>query len=67
MAFVAWPVRPVYNVKQTMPSSKTDKRSAPDIMAEAAEGKQADQSEMNAIVMRKMTKILPIFMFFITD
>ena len=34
-------------------------------MAEAAEGKQADQSEMNAIVMQRMTKILPFFMFFI--
>jgi len=50
--------------KQTMP--KTDnKRRIRDIMAEAAEGKQADQSEMNAIVMQRMTKILPFFMVFI--
>jgi YidC/Oxa1 family membrane protein insertase len=34
-------------------------------MAEAAEGKTADQSEMNAIVMNKMTKFVPIMMFFI--
>ena len=48
--------------KQTMPHTE-DKRRLRDIMAEAAEGKQADQSEMNAVVMQKMTKILPFFMF----
>lgn len=50
--------------KQTMPQQQPKKRLR-DIMAEAAEGKQADQSEMNALVMGKMTKILPIFMFFV--
>lgn len=50
--------------KQTMPKSES-KRRIRDIMAEAAEGKQADQGEMNAIVMQRMTKVLPIFMFFI--
>ena len=50
--------------KQTMPQNE-DKRRLRDIMAEAAEGKQADQAEMNAIVMQKMTKILPFFMLFI--
>lgn len=50
--------------KQTMPQSESKKRLR-DIMSEAAEGKQADQSEMNAIVMGKMIKVLPIFMFFI--
>ena len=50
--------------KQTMPQKKT-KRKLRDIMAEAANGKQADQSEMNAVVMGKMTKFLPIMMFFI--
>ncbi len=50
--------------KQTMP--KTDsKRRIRDIMAEAAEGKTADQGEMNAIVMQRMVKVLPFFMFFI--
>ena len=34
-------------------------------MAEAAEGKPADQSELNAVMMSKMTKILPFFMLFI--
>jgi YidC/Oxa1 family membrane protein insertase len=48
--------------KQTTPQSQS-KRRLRDIMAEAAEGKEADQSEMNAIVMGKMTKILPFFMF----
>lgn len=50
--------------KQTMPQSESKKRLR-DIMSEAAEGKQADQSEMSAVVMGKMVKILPIFMFFI--
>lgn len=50
--------------KQTMPHQE-NKRRIRDIMAEAAEGKQADQSEMNAIVMARMNKILPFFMFFI--
>jgi YidC/Oxa1 family membrane protein insertase len=50
--------------KQTMPKSKNQRRIR-DIMAEAAEGKQADQSEMNAIVMQRMSKLLPVFMFFV--
>ena len=50
--------------KQTMPQTES-KRRIRDIMAEAAEGKQADQAEMNAVMMGKMTKVLPIFMFFV--
>lgn len=50
--------------KQTMPQ-KDSKKGLRQIMAEAAEGKEADQSEMNAVVMQKMVKILPIFMTFI--
>lgn len=50
--------------KQTMPQTENKKRLR-DVMAEAADGKQADQSEMNSIVMGKMTKVLPFFMFFI--
>lgn len=50
--------------KQTMPQSESDKRLR-DVMKEAADGKQADQAEMNAIVMKKMIKVLPFFMFFI--
>lgn len=50
--------------RQTMPHTKS-KRRLRDIMADAAQGKQADQSEMNAIVMGNMNKILPFFMFFI--
>lgn len=50
--------------KQTMPQAESKKRLR-ELMSEAAEGKQADQGEMNAIVMGKMIKILPIFMFFI--
>ena len=50
--------------KQTMPHNESKKRLR-DIMAEAADGKKSDQSEMNAIVMTKMMKIMPFFMFFI--
>lgn len=34
-------------------------------MAEAAEGKEASQADINAAVMGKMAKFLPIMMFFI--
>lgn len=50
--------------KQTMPHNESKKRLR-DVMSEAAEGKQADQAEMNAIIMTKMMKIMPFFMFFI--
>ncbi len=50
--------------KQTMPQQESKKRLR-DIMAEAAEGKTSSQSEMNAVMMTKMIKFLPIFMFFI--
>jgi YidC/Oxa1 family membrane protein insertase len=47
-----------------MPQAKSTKRLR-DIMAEAADGKEANQSEINAVVMGKMAKFLPIMMFFI--
>jgi YidC/Oxa1 family membrane protein insertase len=50
--------------KQTMPQTD-NKKSFREIMSEAANGKTADQSEMNALVMNKMMKVLPFFMFFI--
>jgi YidC/Oxa1 family membrane protein insertase len=50
--------------KQTSPQQKSSKKLR-EIMAEAADGKQADQSEMNAIMMNKMMKFLPFMMLFI--
>lgn len=50
--------------KQTMPQEASKKRLR-DILTEAGEGKQPDQSEMNAVMMTKMTKFMPIMMFFI--
>ena len=50
--------------KQTMPKQKST-RTLKEIMGEAADGKSADQSEMNAVVMGKMTNFLPIMMLFI--
>ncbi len=50
--------------KQTMPQQEGNKRLR-DVMTEAADGQPANQGEMNAIVMGKMTKILPFFMLFV--
>lgn len=50
--------------KQIMPQQESDK-SFKQLMADAAEGKPADQAEMNAIVMRNMTKIMPVMLFLI--
>ncbi len=50
--------------KQTMPQNPSKKRLR-DIMNEAAEGKKADQSEMNAIVTGKMIKFLPFLMLLV--
>lgn len=49
--------------KQTAPTS-SNKRLR-DVLAEAGEGKQPDQAELNAVMMSKMIKFLPIMMFFI--
>ena len=50
--------------KQIAPKKQTKKRFR-DIMNEAADGKKADQSEMNSAMMGSMTKFLPIMMFLI--
>jgi len=49
--------------KQTTPTSNTKRLR--DVLAEASEGKEPDQAELNAVMMSKMTKFLPIMMFFI--
>ncbi|MEO6109529.1 MAG: membrane protein insertase YidC [Candidatus Saccharimonadales bacterium] len=49
--------------RQTSPQTSTKRFR--DVMAEAADGKQPDQSEINAVMMSKMVKILPFFMLFI--
>ena len=36
-----------------------------DILAEAGDGKEADQAEVNAIMTRKMMKFMPVMMFFV--
>ncbi len=50
--------------KQTMPQQKSKKKLR-DLLSETADGKPADQTEMNAAMMSKMTKFMPIMMFFI--
>jgi len=49
--------------KQTSPTTTTKRLR--DVLAEASEGKEPDQAELNAVVMSKMIKFLPIMMFFI--
>lgn len=50
--------------KQTMPTNKAPKKFR-QIMAEAAEGKEADPSDMTAAMTGSMLKFMPIMMFFI--
>ncbi len=61
---VAAAVGQFYQTRQTMPQSE-NKRRLRDILAEAAEGKEADQSEINNAIMGKMIVVLPFFMLFI--
>jgi YidC/Oxa1 family membrane protein insertase len=49
--------------KQTTPTTTTKRLR--DVLSEAGEGKQPDQAELNAVMMSKMLKFLPIMMFFI--
>ena len=50
--------------KQMSPNTDNNKRLR-DVLAEAGQGKEADQAEVNAIVMRKMMKFMPVMLFFI--
>lgn len=49
--------------KQTSPNQSTKRLR--DVLTEAGEGKEPDQAELNAVMMSKMTKFLPVMMFFI--
>lgn len=49
--------------KQTAPNTTTKRLR--DVLAEAGEGKEPDQAELNAVVTGKMIKFLPFLMFFI--
>ncbi|MDB5177162.1 MAG: putative 60 kDa inner rane insertion protein [Candidatus Saccharibacteria bacterium] len=50
--------------KQTMPQGDS-KRRLRDVLADAANGKEADQSEINNAIMGKMVVVLPFFMLFV--
>lgn len=52
-----------FQSKQTMPQSNN--RKIRDILKEAAEGKEADQAEVNSAIMAKMIYVFPFFMLFI--
>lgn len=51
--------------KQQNPSNKATKRSFKDIMKDASSGKEADQTELNAVVSGQMTKVMPLMMLLI--
>lgn len=51
-----------YTVKQQQPKSK-NKRRLRDIMAEAAGGKEPDQAEINQLVSKQMSFMLPLMIF----
>jgi YidC/Oxa1 family membrane protein insertase len=53
-----------FTSKQMSPNSDNGKRLR-DVLAEASQGQEANQAEVNAIVMRKMTKFMPVMMFFV--
>ena len=50
--------------KQMSPSTDSKKRLR-DVMGEAAQGKEVDNAEINAIVMRKMMNFMPFMLFVI--
>ena len=50
--------------KQLSPQSDSN-RILRDILAVAGDGKEADQTEVNAIMTRKMMKFMPVMMFFV--
>lgn len=60
---VAAAVGQFFQSKQTMP--QTSNRKLSDILKEAAEGKEADQSEVNSVIMGRMIYVFPFFMLFI--
>ncbi len=52
--------------RQQLPSSKSQKsKTFRQIMKEAADGKEPDQSELNAVMTGQMSKMMPIMMFLI--
>lgn len=61
---VAAAIGQFYQSKQTLPQGPS-KRSLRDILKDAANGTEADQSEINNAVMGKMIYVLPVFMLFV--
>jgi len=51
--------------RQQMPKKEGKKKTFKQVIKEAAEGKEADQSELNSLVSGQMSKFMPFMMFFI--
>ena len=62
---IAAAVGQFYQSRQVMPQDPSKNRRLRDIMSDAANGKEADQSEINGAIMGKMIYVLPFFMLFI--
>lgn len=54
-----------YFLSKQMSPNEDSKKRLRDVLSEAGQGKEADQAEVNAIVMRKMMKFMPVMLFFI--
>jgi membrane protein insertase Oxa1/YidC/SpoIIIJ len=62
---VASAIMQFYQSKQLLPNDK-ESRGLKRILKEASEGKQADQSEVNAAVGRSTRYIIPVMIFLVT-
>lgn len=51
--------------RQQLPSKKAQGRSFKEMMKQAAEGKEPDQNDLNAMASRQMSTMMPIMMFVI--
>lgn len=54
-----------YLTAKQLSTNSDSKRRLRDILSEAGSGKEADQSEVNAVVSRKMMKFMPVMVFLI--
>jgi YidC/Oxa1 family membrane protein insertase len=61
---VAAAIGQFYQSKQTLPQSSSQ-RKLRDILKDAANGTEADQSDINNAIMGKMIYLLPVFMLFV--
>lgn len=54
-----------YLLSKQLSPQQAGQRRLRDVLAEAGQGKEADQMEVNAIMMQKMMKVMPVMMFLV--